>query len=72
MKTNEFLTMSEAARAAGLSEPALRRRVQRGELTVYADPLDWRRRLIRSSDLAGYLAGRRAIPVAAMEGHAMS
>jgi hypothetical protein len=47
----EYLTLSEAAKRAGSSRIALRRRVVRGELEVFADPLDYRKKLVRAADI---------------------
>ncbi len=46
-----FIGFGSAARHLGISEPALRRRVARGEVATWRDPLDDRRRLVRVRDL---------------------
>jgi len=46
-----FVTMSEASRRVGSSRNSIRRRVNRGEIPVFADPLDDRRRLVRVADV---------------------
>lgn len=50
----EYVSMTEAAKEVGLSDPAFRLRVQRGALPVHRDPRDWRRKLIRRADLDNY------------------
>ncbi len=51
----EFVPMKEAAARVGLSELALRRRVQEGRLPAYENPVDRRRYLIRLADLDRFL-----------------
>ena len=46
-----FLSLSEAAKRVDVSRMSLRRRVNRGELDVFEDPLDGRKRLVRTADL---------------------
>lgn len=48
---NELVTSGEAARRLGVSPPTLRKRIQRGELEIYIDPLNDRKRLVRVTDL---------------------
>ena len=47
----DFIGFNEAQRRFGMSLEVLRRRVARGELTLYRAPLDDRRKLLRVSDL---------------------
>jgi excisionase family DNA binding protein len=46
-----LVTCGEAARRLGVSPPTLRKRIRRGELEVFEDPLNDRKRLIRVTDL---------------------
>src|SRR4051812_22364140 len=47
VERSEFVNIGEAARRLGTSEPAIRRRIQRGDLTAYAHPLDMRMKLLK-------------------------
>ncbi len=73
--SGEYVTIAEAARRLGVSEPALRRRVERGLIAVYSSPCDLRSRLVKAADLdafklpklltpAGQGAGGDAMPAA--------
>src|SRR5688572_2096710 len=46
-----YLSMTEAARRIGTSRIVLRRRVNREGISVFTDPLDDRRRLVRVADV---------------------
>ncbi len=50
-ETSDLITVTFAARRLGMSEPTLRRRVREGLLTVYADPCDRRRKLVRIAEV---------------------
>ncbi len=54
-KAPMFITTTEAARVAGISPPAMTRRLKAGELTWYRDSSDHRVRLIRTDELQQYL-----------------
>lgn len=54
-RSQGFLSLPETAAELGLSELAVRRRVQEGRLPAYRNPADRRRYLIRRSDLAAFL-----------------
>ncbi len=54
-KAPQFITATEAARVAGLSAPAMTRRLKAGELTWYRNPADHRVRLIDAGELETYL-----------------
>ena len=54
----EFLTFAQAAKRLGIAEMSLRRRCWRGEFTLWQDPADHRRRLIRADDVDRYLVPR--------------
>jgi hypothetical protein len=54
-KAQQYLTATAAARLAGLSPPAMSRRLKAGELTWYRDPSDHRMRLIDADELQQYL-----------------
>ncbi len=56
----EFLAFNEAVKEFSVSVHTLRDRIRTGELAVWSDPLDRRRRLLRRSDLDSYAAPRRA------------
>ncbi len=60
---DQFLTLTQAARRLGLSEPALRRRIQAGVLPVFTNPRDRRSRLIRLIDLDTYAVPTPVLPV---------
>ncbi len=47
----EYIAVDEAARRRGLAPRTLRRRIAAGELPLYRDGVDRRRRLVRLSDL---------------------
>jgi len=49
--SEEFVGSNQAARILGVAPLTLRQRVRKGEVPVFEDPLDARRRLIRTSDL---------------------
>lgn len=51
MERKGLVTTAEALRRVGITAPTLRKRVRRGELQVFSDPLDDRVRLIRVEDL---------------------
>lgn len=51
METSELVGTLEAAKRYGVTPHTLRRRVLRGQLQTFVDPLDERRRLIRVRDL---------------------
>ncbi len=58
----EFVTLTEAARRLGVSEPAMRRRLQRGELQAFSNPRDARSRLIRAEELEAFMVPRPITP----------
>jgi hypothetical protein len=47
----EFIGSNEAARRLGVAPLTLRQRIRGGEVPLFEDPLDARRKLIRRSDL---------------------
>jgi hypothetical protein len=51
METSELVGTLEAAQRYSTTPQTLRRRVLRGQLQTFVDPLDERRRLIRVADL---------------------
>ena len=51
MDSQDLVSSREAAKRLGVSPVTLRRRVNRGELATYVDPLDDRRKLLRVQDL---------------------
>jgi excisionase family DNA binding protein len=53
---HEYVPLTQAANLLGISLPALRRRIDRGQLSVYRSPTDLRVRLIRRKDLERYSA----------------
>lgn len=67
VKNGEFVNIREGAKRLGISEPAIRRRIQRGELTAYASPLNLRVKLLRIADLDRYGADVRELPVVEKE-----
>ena len=64
----EYVPALEAAKMVGMSDAALRRRIQRGLVPVYRDPADRRFRLLKVSDLEEMVSTRRVVPVADTEG----
>ena len=48
---DEYIGCNQAARKYGVALLTLRRSVQRGDLALYTDPLDDRRKLLRVADL---------------------
>jgi hypothetical protein len=67
VERSEFVNIGEAARRLGTSEPAIRRRIQRGDLQAYAHPLDMRVKLLKIADLDRYGADVRELPVGEKE-----
>jgi hypothetical protein len=67
VERSEFVNIGEAARRLGTSEPAIRRRIQRGDLKAYAHPLDMRMKLLKIADLDRYGADVRALRVGEKE-----
>ncbi len=64
----QYVTLTEAARRLGVSEPAMRRRVERGLIPVYSSPCDLRSRLIKAADLARYTVPQPVMPAAGERG----
>ncbi len=58
----EYVTITEAARRLGLSEPALRRRVERGLIPTFTSPQDLRARLVRVADLEAFMVPQPITP----------
>ncbi len=58
----EYVTLREAAARLRLSEPALRRRLDRGLIKTFTSPLDLRSRLIRAADLDAFLVPQPITP----------
>jgi len=58
-RSGEYLAFNEAAKLLNVSGFTLRGRIAAGELTVWVDPLDRRRRLLRRRDLDRYARPRR-------------
>ena len=59
---DDYLPLTEAAKRLGISEFTMRRRIAAGELSVWTDPLNRRRRLLRRRDLDRYAKPRRLDP----------
>ncbi len=57
-RPDDFVGVSAAARELGTTRFTLGQRVRDGEIQVWVDPLDRRRRLLRRSDLARLAAPR--------------
>ncbi len=57
-RQQRFLTFGEAAATLGVSMPALQRRVEAGHLTSYADPTDFRVKLIDAQELERFMVPR--------------
>ena len=62
MDREEFIGSRRAAALLGVAPMTLRRRIRRGEVPVFEDPLDARRRLIRMADLEPLRTIRPAQP----------
>lgn len=58
MTMDGLVTTAEALRRTGITGPTLRKRIRRGDIAVYRDPLDDRLRLISVSDLDALLSPR--------------
>lgn len=58
--SEEFIGSNEAAKRLGVAPLTLRQRIRRGEILVFVDPLDDRRKLIRRSDLEALRTPRPA------------
>lgn len=67
----QYMTISEACHRLGLSEPALRRRVQRGLIPVYSNPDDLRSQLVKAADVDAFKRPKLLTPAPA-GGDAMS
>ncbi len=68
MRGEDFLTIREAAAVLGLSEPAVRRRVERGLIPVYTNPDDLRSRLVKATDIDEFKRPRLLTPAGAEGG----
>ncbi len=68
MSGEDFLTITEAARRLGLSEPAFKRRVERGLIPVYSSPCDLRSRLVKAVDLDAFKRPKLLTPAPAGQG----
>ena len=63
--SDEFLTLTEAAKQLGCSRMTMSRRVEEGQFSSFTDPMDRRRVLVRRDDIAAVLDARiqlREIP----------
>ncbi len=69
--SGEYVTIAEAARRLGVSEPAMRRRLERGLIPVYSSPCDLRSRLVKAADLDAFKRPKLLTPAPA-GGDAMS
>lgn len=47
----EYIGINEAMRRYGMAVLTIRKRVARGDLTLYRDPLDDRRKLVKVSEM---------------------
>ncbi|MDP9470377.1 MAG: helix-turn-helix domain-containing protein [Chloroflexota bacterium] len=66
--SDEYVTIAEAARRLGVSEPAMRRRVERGMIPVYSSPCDLRSRLVKAADLDAFRLPKLLTPAPAGQG----
>ncbi|MDP9354966.1 MAG: helix-turn-helix domain-containing protein [Chloroflexota bacterium] len=66
--SGEYVTITEAAAVLGISEPALRRRVERGLIPVYTNPDDLRSRLVKAADLDAFKRPKLLTPAPAGQG----
>jgi hypothetical protein len=64
MEIDGHIGFNEASRRFGMSLEVLRRRVERGDLQLYRDPLDDRKKLLKVRDLE---ALRQPRPVASRQ-----
>jgi len=51
MRSDEFIGCTDAVQRYDIDHRTLRRRIHRGDLEVYRDPLDDRRKLLKVSDI---------------------
>ncbi len=58
----EYVTITEAARRLGVSEPALKRRLDRNLIPTYSNPVDLRSRLIKAADVERYAVPELVTP----------
>ncbi len=68
MSGEDFLTIHEAAAVLGISEPAFKRRVERGLIPVYSSPCDLRSRLVKAADLDAFKRPKLLTPAGAEGG----
>lgn len=68
MSGDDFLTIQQAARWLGVSEPALRRRLDRNLIPIYSNPADLRSRLIKAADLERYAVPELVTPAGVERG----
>ncbi len=59
--TESVMCLTNAARYLEISDPTLRRLVRSGQLTVFDDPLDGRRKLVRRVEVERLLAERQGV-----------
>ena len=59
---NEYIPVSEAAKRMNISRMLLGRRIRSGDLPCFEDPLDFRRKLVRTRDLETLRRPRPAQP----------
>ncbi len=51
MESREYATYPEALQLVGVTKPTLLRRIEREGITIFVNPRDNRRRLLRRADL---------------------
>jgi excisionase family DNA binding protein len=59
---DDFVTISEAARIAGVPRSTLYRRIAEGKLRVYQSPMDRRAKLVKRTELDALMRPRLIEP----------
>ncbi len=61
--SEEYMTLQEAREFLGISRPTMWRVLKDGDLPVYADPLDKRKKLVKREDVERLKQPRKVEPL---------
>lgn len=67
MTMDQLVTCGEAARRLGVSPPTLRKRIRRGDVATFRDPMNDRIKLLRVEDLEAMRIPRPIVATAHQE-----